>query len=229
MTRATYHHGDLERALVRAALEIMRDKGRELTLREVARAVGVNHTAVYRHFEDKRALLAAIAERGFAALADRMKRALAPLPDREHAERLLVLGQEYVRFALEHPSHFEVMSGPRINEDGRSASLEAAIDEAFAIVTREIDAGVARGELRAAGARDQAVALWTMAHGIASLVAAKRLPVRSTRVAVSYARTLMEPLVRGLGRSAEPPPFAPAGRRPPRAPSAGRGRGRTRP
>ena len=198
MTRATYHHGDLERALVMSALEIMRHKGREITLREVARAVGVNHTAVYRHFADKRALLAAVAEHGFTMLRARMGRALAAIPKRSHEERLLALGQQYVRFALEHPAHFEVMSGPRLNEDGRFVSLESAIDHTFSMVVGELEAGIASGAFRPDGARDHAVGLWTMAHGIASLVATRRLPVKSTTVAIAYARTLMRPFLRGL-------------------------------
>ena len=62
----SYHHGDLKNALLEASLKLIGEVGPEaFTLREVARALGVNHTAVYRHFEDKRALLAAIAEQGF--------------------------------------------------------------------------------------------------------------------------------------------------------------------
>ena len=76
--RAAYHHGDLPRAFVAAALELIAREGAEaLTLRRVARAVGVNHAAAYRHFDDKEALLAAVAEQGFVTLAERMTAALA--------------------------------------------------------------------------------------------------------------------------------------------------------
>jgi hypothetical protein len=64
--RESYHHGDLRAALLRAALDLMREQGdHEFTLREVARRVGVSHAAPVRHFRDKDALLAAIAEEGF--------------------------------------------------------------------------------------------------------------------------------------------------------------------
>ena len=63
-TRETYHHGDLRNALVTAAVELVEGSSpEELTLREVSRRVGVNHRAAYRHFEDKTALLAAVAVR----------------------------------------------------------------------------------------------------------------------------------------------------------------------
>ena len=63
--RQTYHHGDLRQALLTAAVELLKTKdAKSLSLREVARAAGVSHTAPYRHFEDKAALLAAIAQEG---------------------------------------------------------------------------------------------------------------------------------------------------------------------
>ena len=79
--RATYHHGDLPRALREAATRLLAARGSEgLTLREAARAVGVHHAAAYRHFADKRTLLAAVAEEGYAALARRMHDAGAKGP-----------------------------------------------------------------------------------------------------------------------------------------------------
>src|SRR5215207_8044733 len=68
-TAKTYHHGDLRDALVRAALDILVNEGPEaLTLRGVARAAGVSQAAPYRHFADRRALVAAVAEEGFKRL-----------------------------------------------------------------------------------------------------------------------------------------------------------------
>src|SRR5262245_16445365 len=88
--RKSYHHGDLPQALRDAAKQLLAEGGPEaLSLREAARLVGVNHRAVYRHYEDKRALFAALAEEGFQQLTQRLRAALDKLPEDDTAERLL--------------------------------------------------------------------------------------------------------------------------------------------
>ena len=94
--RRTYHHGDLESALLDASIELITTKGADaFTLREVARRVGVDHAAAYRHFADKNMLLEAIAARGYAELAERLEEAVSPRaafgrprPPHEHRRRL---------------------------------------------------------------------------------------------------------------------------------------------
>src|SRR5262245_23788463 len=103
-----YHHGDLRRALLDAALEILAEGGAAgLTLREVARRAGVTHAAPYRHFEDKAALLAAVAEEGFRAVYAEMLARSERVKD--PVERLYQIGAAYVLFAVTHPAHFRVM------------------------------------------------------------------------------------------------------------------------
>ena len=109
--RNTYHHGDLRRALIDAALRLIAAEGAgSFTLREVARRARVSHAAPYRHFPDKMALLAAVAEEGFRALRERLLAVGAGLSS-EPLRHLQTLGVEYVRFAVEHPAHFQVMFG----------------------------------------------------------------------------------------------------------------------
>src|SRR3954470_2917942 len=75
-----YHHGDLRRAIVTAALEILAEtQSLEFSLRELARRAGVSHNAPYKHFADKRDLLAAVSAAGFEALTKRMAREIAGL------------------------------------------------------------------------------------------------------------------------------------------------------
>src|SRR5215207_6672963 len=79
--RATYHHGDLRRALIDGAVAIIADRGAEaFTLREAARRLGVNDRAAYRHFADKASLLAAVAEHGFRDLIEAARGEVAALP-----------------------------------------------------------------------------------------------------------------------------------------------------
>jgi len=197
--KPTYHHGDLRRALTQAAIALIAESGPEaFTLREAARKVGVDHAAAYRHFADKRALLVAVAEDGFVTLADRMQRALAGVaPDLPEA-RLQRLSGAYVRFALAHPSQFQVMLGPRLNEDGRFPSLEAAIAQPFGLVRDEMARAVATGAFAPADPRELAVGLWTLAHGYATLVLSRRIVTRSQKKALDYFAAQAARMLAGL-------------------------------
>lgn len=198
--RKTYHHGDLPRALVAAAVAVIERHGPEsITLREVASAVGVTHGAAYRHFEDKTALLAAVAEEGYRKLNERLRAASASDPRRPRA-RLESLAATYVAFAMDHPAHYRVMSGPRLNEEGRFPSLEEAIQEAFHFLTAEIARGQEEGVFRVGVPRDLAVAFWVAGHGFADLVLHRRLRVKSPAAAVDYFNRLIGPLLEGLVR-----------------------------
>jgi AcrR family transcriptional regulator len=193
-----YHHGDLARALVTAAVDLIAKKGPDaFTLREVAAAVGVTHAAAYRHFADKQALLAAVAEDGYRGLAQSLAKA-ARSSEADPRERLRLLGAAYVDFAMARQAHYRVMAGPRLNEDGRFPSLEAAIADAFNAVLTEIERGQRAGVLREGSARDLAVAVWIAAHGYVDLVLRRRLKVKSAKIAVDYFLTLFDPFVDGL-------------------------------
>lgn len=195
-----YHHGDLARALVAAALEIIAKKGPDaFTLREAAAAVGVTHGAAYRHFEDKEAILAAVAEEGYRQLTQKLAKVAAEPTDDPRA-RVRAHAAAYVEFALEHPAHYRVMWGPRVNEDGRFPSLEAAIADSFARISDEIARGQTAGVFREGRARDLAIGVWVTAHGYVELVMRRRLKVKSQRVAVEYFLSLFEPVVDGLTR-----------------------------
>src|ERR1700692_2342998 len=91
-----YHHGDLRRAIVTSALELLREtRSTEFSLRELARRAGVSHNAPYKHFADKRELLAAVSAAGFERLAKRMSDATA-----RHSNpraRLSAMARDYVR------------------------------------------------------------------------------------------------------------------------------------
>jgi AcrR family transcriptional regulator len=197
--RTTYHHGDLPAALRDAARRLVAERGPDgFTLREAARAVGVDHAAVYRHFADKRALLAALAEDGFHELAAVLRAAVG---DGDAATRLGRVAAAYVRFALDDPARFRLVSGPRLNEDGRHPSLERALGAAVDVFLGAVQEGMARGEIQAGAARDAAFAVLTMAHGFADLVLVRRIKARSTAAAVGYFETLVAPLLAGLRRA----------------------------
>jgi len=102
--RESYHHGDVPRAIREATLSLLREGGAQgLSLREAARRVGVNHRAVYRHFADKRALLAAIAQEGYEMLAIALREGLDQRSLAQPVERFVALGEAYLRFARREP------------------------------------------------------------------------------------------------------------------------------
>ena len=110
-----YHHGDLRRALIRSALEVLSEAGvAGLSLRAATRRAKVSAMAPYRHFADKEALLAAVAEHGFQQLGARFATATATAADPRAG--LAALGVAYVLFARDEPSLFKLMFGPAIEK-----------------------------------------------------------------------------------------------------------------
>ncbi|MFF0479329.1 TetR/AcrR family transcriptional regulator [Streptomyces sp. NPDC004284] len=153
--RSTYHHGDLRQAILTAALDVIAVEGPgALSLRDLARRAGVSHAAPAHHFKDRTGLLTAIAAQGHELLAA----GLAGTP--ELRER----GVRYVRFAVEHPAHFQVMFQPELLR-ADDPDLLAAKERASA----ELRAGVA--ELRdVPDTRTAGIAAWSLAHGFATLL-----------------------------------------------------------
>src|SRR5262247_3375139 len=120
--RNPYHHGNLREALLKAAIRLIAEVGpTAFTLREVARRAGVSHNAPYRHFEDKEALLAAVATEGFLLLSAALRDARANVEVAE--ERFVRTGVAYLRFAQEHRGYLAVMHGPAVAKR-RTAALQ---------------------------------------------------------------------------------------------------------
>jgi AcrR family transcriptional regulator len=199
-TRGSYHHGDLRRALVDAALEILAEQGADsFTLRELARRVGVNHRAAYRHFADKTAVFAAVAEQGYLELVARMEAArAAAAPDLE--AEVFASCEAYVAFALDRSAHFRVMLGPRLNEDGRFPELERAVQAAWGSLVALMDRAQRERGLR--GERDDAViTLWAATHGLATLTLGRRLRVKRSALP-AFTRRALAPVIAGLFKPA---------------------------
>ena len=166
-TKKRYHHGDLRRALIRSALELISAGGVEaLSLRAAARAAGVTHAAPYRHFADRTALLSAVAEEGFNAMAAEL-RAAADRAGSDPGDRMRANGVAYVRFAVEHPAHFRVMFGPEVASKGRE--LQSAADAAFGVLLDSLGACQQAGLVKQGEPRELALAAWSLVHGFASL------------------------------------------------------------
>jgi AcrR family transcriptional regulator len=130
--RDTFRHGNLPEALIYAALLRLEADGVEsISLRELANDAGVNHRAVYRHFPDKLSLLARVAEEGWKRLALRVTKSAANKAPGEPA--LVACGVGLYLFARDCPNLFHLMSGERINAEGKFPELDAAVIDALQI------------------------------------------------------------------------------------------------
>ena len=152
----SYHHGDLRRAVLDAAAEAIVEFGPSgWSLRELARRAGVSHAAPAHHFGDKKGLLSALAAEGFALLSD----ALA-----EGGDDFIEVGIAYLRFALGHRAHFEVMFQPDLYRPDDPAVV-AAQERANDLLVR----GVRSQQGEREGERTTALAAWSLVHGFAAL------------------------------------------------------------
>ncbi len=177
--RAAYHHGDLRNALIEAARALIAASGPEgFTLREVARQIGVNHRAAYRHFEDKRALLAAVAQQGFEALYVDYQRVMDAAQGHSAEQRLKDVLRHYVAFALAHPAEFTVMTGPRLNLDQRFPALEESAQQAFKVVVMLMQKALAVAGVTDVKTTDATVAMLAMVHGLSGLILLQRIHVK---------------------------------------------------
>ncbi|MGH6616068.1 TetR/AcrR family transcriptional regulator [Sphingomonas sp.] len=168
--KKAYHHGDLRAALIEAGLTLLETRtADDLSLREVARAVGVSPTAVYRHFPDKSALMAALAADGLARLA--VVQHAASDAAGGGVAGFGATGAAYVRFALANPALFRLIFAnpisPHLHPDGQE-------DDAMAFL-RANAALLAKGK----GGDAQVIALqaWAIAHGLAMLMLDGQVPV----------------------------------------------------
>jgi AcrR family transcriptional regulator len=150
-----------------ATLALVRELGPAgFTLREAARRAGVSQAAPYRHFADKGALLAAVAEEGFLALTASMRDEMTRAPE----DTFAASGRGYVKFALTHPAHYKVMFGPSIVACA-PPSLQQAGAAAFAVLVEAIARGQAAGTLRKDGRPEElAIFASSAVHGFVSLV-----------------------------------------------------------
>jgi AcrR family transcriptional regulator len=143
-TARPYHHGNLRQALLQAAERALETSGaQELSLRELAREVGVSHAAPRRHFPDKQALLDALALNGFEQLGATLAAAVDDA-GRDFDARMLSLARAYTGYATAHPALIELMFAAKHRAGGPPELTEAG-ERAFAPALTAVAAGQAAG------------------------------------------------------------------------------------
>jgi AcrR family transcriptional regulator len=163
-----YHHGDLRRALLEEALRTIERHGVEhLTLRTIAERLGVSRSALYRHFSDKQALLAAVGREGFRTL----RLALTEAWERNGRGRsgFEATGAAYVQFAVAHPSHYRVMFGRFVESCAKDAEFVEEATAAFQVLVDSLVEQQQAGIIRRDDPLLLARFIWSLVHGIAML------------------------------------------------------------
>jgi AcrR family transcriptional regulator len=158
VSKDSYHHGDLKSVILDEAATLVAERGADgISLRELARAAGVSHAAPAHHFSDRRGLFTSLATQGYRLLA-------AALTDAR--PKFIDAARAYVRFALEHPGHYEVMFDKSLYDDTDPELVMAA-----AAAGAELNRGV--GTLDDEHAKDDpegaALAAWSLVHGFSLL------------------------------------------------------------
>jgi AcrR family transcriptional regulator len=169
MADRPYHHGNLRAALLEGAERALARGGvQELSLREVAREIGVSHAAPRRHFAGKQALLDALAEDGFERLGRNLGAAIeAAGPDVD--ARLRAFAGAYVRFAVEHAALLDLMYAGK-HRPGAAPGLREAADRAFQAPLALIEEGQAAGAVVADDPERVGIVVFAAIHGLAALV-----------------------------------------------------------
>lgn len=167
-TARPYHHGHLRQAVLAAAVTAITEAGpAAVSLRDLARRAGVSHAAPAHHFGDKAGLLTAVAAEGYDLLADALTTA------QQRTGEFLEVGVAYVRFAVDHRAHFEVMYRPDLYhaDDPMVQAARGRAGEALHRGIGRLPDGRSGPDARLAG-----VAAWSLVHGFATLWLTGALP-----------------------------------------------------
>jgi AcrR family transcriptional regulator len=172
--RQGYHHGDLRSALLDTGLRLLRSRSvDDLGLRELAREVGVSPAAIYRHFPDKSALMAALAVEGLERLAAAQRQATQAAGGGQAG--FLASGMAYVRFAVDNPALFRLVFGAVQGCDPLDAPIDS-VASAMRGLRQDIEA-LMPADMPVAGRKAAALHAWALVHGLAQLVLDGQIPV----------------------------------------------------
>lgn len=180
MAKGGYHHGDLEAALVDSAMQVVLSDGvGALTVRDLARTIGVSPSAAYRHFPSRDHMVAALSLRAREELARSMLAARDAVPATgpkagRSVRHFEAIGRAYIRFALRQPRLFEVAFAP--------SSVPPPAPEhpsAWGVLVDAIDEMAATGAIPAARSADAPLVAWAGVHGLSTILTASKLPSES--------------------------------------------------
>ena len=165
-----YHHGDHRRVLIDAALEVVGEGGPDaVSVREAARRAGVSPGAPFRHFENRDALMNAVAEEAQRRFRAEIETALGEAPAGDPLARFRHLGLAYLRWAMRNPTHFEIISSRRFFDHERSAKLSRDNNELIDLTERTLAEAFAKGQLRSPDLKQVQIAGRALVYGFARM------------------------------------------------------------
>jgi AcrR family transcriptional regulator len=165
-----YHHGDLRRVLIDAALKLAADGGPEaISVREAARRAGVSPGAPFRHFESREALMTAVASEAQRRFRAEIDTAMAEAPANDPLGRFRSFGLAYLRWAMRNPAHFEIISSGRYFDHDSAADLSRDNAELIALAERMLADAFAAGALRTNELKPVLIAGRALVYGFARM------------------------------------------------------------
>jgi AcrR family transcriptional regulator len=172
-----YHHGDLKRVLIDAALRLVEEGGAEaVSVREAARRAGVSPGAPFRHFPSRVALLTAVAEEAQRRFRAEIDAALSEAPAGDPLARFRSFGLAYLRWAMRNPAHFEIISSGRFFDHDKATGLSQDNAELIGMTERLLADAFGKGQLRVADLRRVQIAGRALVYGFARMNIDGHLP-----------------------------------------------------
>jgi AcrR family transcriptional regulator len=196
--QGNYHHGDLRRAVIDTALQLIAEQGiASLTLREIANRVGVSRMAPYRHFENKAVLLAVLAQEGFQAMYAHLQSARVH-SDTDPLERLQAIGVAYICYAIEHPVHYRVMFDPALSDRTLYPFLYETAVKNLECLVQVLSDCQQQESIRAGDPQELAQIYWSLVHGLSMLLIDRQFSTMGHAPIEELANSALTTLIEGL-------------------------------
>ena len=199
----SYHHGDLRRVLIDAALKLVEEGGpAAVSVREAARRAGVSAGAPFRHFASRDALMTAVAEEAQRLFRMEIEAALVAAPAGDPLSQFRNFGLAYLRWAMRNPAYFEIISSGRYFDHERAEKLSRDNAELIDLTGRTLSEAFAKGQLQAADLKTVQIAGRALVYGFARMNIDRHFPrwgVPEDRIE-AMAEAVLDLFIAGIGK-----------------------------